>query len=111
MIEPGLRNELLAKTLVDPGVALVLLDVVIGYGAHADPAGLIAQTLNAARRAGAASLPAVIASITGTDADPQGYSRQRAKLEACGVHVAGSNAEAAGWAAGALSGPRRQAPG
>ena len=111
MIEPGLRNELLAKTLVDPGVALVLLDVVIGYGAHADPAGLIAQTLNAARRAGTPSLPAVIASITGTDADPQGYSRQRAKLEACGVHVAGSNAEAAGWAAGALSGPRRQTPG
>lgn len=105
MIEPGLRNELLARTLADPGVAVVLMDVVIGYGAHADPAGLISQTIEAARRPGKTALPGVIASITGTDEDPQGYSRQRARLAAAGVLVAGSNAEAAAWGAGVLSRP------
>ena len=97
MIDPELRNELLAKTLADPAVAVVLLDVVIGYGAHADPAGLIAQVVDAARARGGA-LPAVVASVTGTDGDPQGYARQVARLSAAGVLVAGSNAAAAALA-------------
>ncbi len=100
MIDPELRNDLLAQVLADPSVALVLLDLVIGYGAHEDPAGLVAQTVAAAPAGG----PMVIASITGTDADPQGYSRQAAKLAAAGVIVAGSNAQAAEIAAQALSG-------
>ena len=97
MIDPELRNELLAKTLADPAVAVVLLDVVIGYGAHADPAGLIAQVVDAARARGG-PLPAVVASVTGTDGDPQGYARQVARLSAAGVLVAGSNAAAAALA-------------
>ncbi|CAM9846112.1 unnamed protein product, partial [Phaeothamnion confervicola] len=95
MIDPELRNDLLAKTLADPGVAVVLLDVVIGYGAHADPAGLIAAVVEAAPE----SRPTVVASITGTDADPQGYARQASRLRAAGVLVAGSNAQAAALAA------------
>ncbi|MBS0338723.1 MAG: acyl-CoA synthetase FdrA [Proteobacteria bacterium] len=95
MIDPELRNELLAQTLADPAVAVVLLDVVIGYGAHADPAGLIAQVVESA----APDRPVVVASITGTDADPQGYARQAARLAACGVLVAASNAQAAALAA------------
>ena len=96
MIDPEARNELLAKTLADPEVAVVLLDVVIGYGAHADPAGLIASTLAGVAARG---LAPVIASITGTDGDPQGYTRQAALLAAAGVLVAGSNAQAAELAA------------
>ncbi len=108
MIDPELRNALLEKTLADPAVAVVLLDVVIGYGAHADPAGLIARSIEAARNAGSGfPLPAIVASITGTDADPQGYSRQAARLAAAGVHVAGSNAQAAAWCVAALSNPGR----
>ena len=94
MIDPELRNELLLKTLRDPAVAVVLIDVVIGYGAHADPAALVAQAVAAAPRGHAS----VIASITGTDADPQGYSRQAATLAAAGVLVAASNAHAAALA-------------
>jgi len=108
MIDPELRNDLLARTLADPAVAVVLLDVVIGYGAHADPAGLIAQVVESAARARPGSLPAlppvVIASITGTDADPQGYSRQAARLAGCGVLVAPSNARAAALAATVVGG-------
>src|SRR6185503_1965994 len=45
MIEPALRNEHLARALRDKAVGVVLLDLVIGYGAHADPAGLVAGIL------------------------------------------------------------------
>jgi len=99
MIDPELRNELLAKALADPAVAVVLVDMVIGFGAHADPAGLVARAVEAAP----AARPVVIASITGTDRDPQGYSRQAARLAAAGVLVAGSNAQAAALAAQSLS--------
>ena len=100
MIDPELRNDLLAQVLADPSVALVLLDLVIGFGAHEDPAGLVAQAVAAAP----AGRPIVIASITGTDADRQGYSRQAAKLATAGVIVAASNAQAAEIAAQVLSG-------
>lgn len=99
MIDPELRNEMLAKVLADPAVAVVLVDMVIGFGAHADPAGLFAKVVEAAP----AVRPVVIASITGTDGDPQGYSRQAARLAAVGVLVAGSNAQAAALAARSLS--------
>jgi FdrA protein len=97
MIEPELRNEHLAKALKDPKVGVILLDLVIGYGAHADPAGLIAPLL---KRTG----KLVIASVTGTEADPQVYSKQVRTLEAAGVVVADSNAAAARLAAVAVGG-------
>jgi FdrA protein len=99
MIDPELRNRMLGEALADRRVAVVLLDVVIGYGAHADPAGLVAAEMKRARRAGAL----VIASVTGTEDDPQVYSRQVARLREAGVMVAGSNAEAAAAAAASLA--------
>lgn len=95
MIDPELRMAELRRVLRARDTALVLLDVVIGYGAHADPAGLIADTLRAARGAH----PPVLASVTGTDADPQSYTRQVQTLRAAGVTVADSNAAAARLAA------------
>ncbi len=98
MIDPELRNDLLVKCLKDATVGVVLLDLVIGYGAHADPAGLVVEAM--ARVPGHRAR--VIASVTGTDADPQGYSEQASRLREAGVIVAGSNAEAAAIAAAAL---------
>lgn len=95
MIDPRLRDDPLARALRERDVAAVLLDVVIGTGAHPDPAGLIAQRV---RDAGRRAAP-VVASVTGTDADAQGYARQVATLRAAGVIVARSNAEAARVAA------------
>ena len=91
MIEPAVRTDVLEKTLQRADVAVVLLDVVLGYGAHADPAGAVARTLT---RSGS-SRPLIIASVCGTDADPQGYSEQVRKLEQAGVIVTTSNADAA----------------
>ncbi len=96
MIDPGLRDAHLARALRERDVAAVLLDVVIGTGAHPDPAGLIAQVV----RAAGTRAPQVVASVTGTDADPQGYARQVATLRAAGVTVTRSNAEAARIVAG-----------
>jgi FdrA protein len=101
MIEPELRNEHLEKALRDKNVGIVLLDVVIGYGAHADPAGLVAEILN-----GFDAKPLVIASVTGTENDPQVYSKQVATLRKAGVLVADSNAAAARLAARAVGGRR-----
>ena len=96
MIEPELRNEHIARALADPGVGVLLFDVVLGYGAHADPAGVLVKALQGATK------PA-IASVTGTEEDPQGWSRQVARLRSAGVHVAASNAYAAAVAAAAVS--------
>ena len=95
MIDPERRDAMLGEAVADPGVAVVLIDVVIGYGAHGDPAGLVAGVLDRTQRRRAL----VVASVTGTEADPQGYSRQVARLREAGVIVAGSNAEAAALAA------------
>jgi FdrA protein len=76
--------------LRDAAVAAILVDVVLGYGGHPDPAGVLLRNDMAAKP--------VIASITGTERDPQVYSRQAAALREAGVVVAASNAHAANLA-------------
>jgi FdrA protein len=95
ILEPELRNDHLRRTLAEPAVGTILIDMVIGYGAHADPAGVLASALGAP----GSNRPAVIASVTGTEQDPQVWSRQAAILRAAGVTVAASNAQAAQLAA------------
>jgi len=91
MIDPEIRNDRLATALADPLVGVILVDIVLGYGAHRDPAGVLARE-NLAQKT-------VIASVVGTEADPQVRSRQVAALAAAGVIVAPSNAKAAALAA------------
>jgi FdrA protein len=104
MIDNDLRIRRLLQEAHDPQTAVILLDVVLGYGAHPDPAGelgpAIRQAKEIARQAGR-ELP-VIASVTGTEQDPQCLSRQAAALEAAGVLVCPSNAEAARISASAI---------
>jgi FdrA protein len=91
MIDPAARSERLGRALGDPGVAAILLDVVLGFGAHPDPARDIAALVGRA----SPHRPHVVASVIGTEADPQVRSRQVALLRAAGVMVARSNAGAA----------------
>jgi FdrA protein len=91
MLDPSARNEMLRRALDDPGVAVVLLDVVIGCGAHADPAGHVAAVLAGVEP----TRIAVVASVTGTEADLQSRPRQIATLQGAGVQTAPSNAQAA----------------
>lgn len=96
MIEPELRNGHIERALRDKSVGVLLLDLVIGYGAHADPAGLLVGALKRKNS------KVVIASVTGTEEDPQVYSRQVKTLRNAGVVVADSNAHAARLAAAAV---------
>ena len=95
MIDPSVRSPALHEAILSNETAAILLDVVIGYGSHADPAGHIVTVL---KNTPASQRPAIIASVTGTDADPQIRSAQISKLVDEGVHVARSNAQAARWA-------------
>ncbi len=95
MIDTRLRIERIADEAADREVAVLLLDVVLGDGAHPDPGGALAPALKTAVKRGLA----VVASVCGTDADPQLRSRQVKQLEAAGVRVAASNAQAARLAA------------
>lgn len=97
MIDPRIRTEHLLEAGRDAATAVILLDVVIGYGSHEDPAGVVAEAVQTLRQEG--RQVAVVASVCGTEGDPQGYTAQRRKLEEAGVYVASSNAEAAVWAA------------
>ncbi len=97
MIDPAARAERIAKEGADPATAVILIDVVLGYGSHADPAGACVDAIRAAKASAKARggyLP-VIASVTGTAGDPQGYASQVALLEAEGVIVMPSNYRAA----------------
>ena len=101
MIDPRLRNEHLRAAGADPSTAVVLLDVVLGYGAHADPAGELVGAIQGARDTARdeGRVFAVVASVCGTPGDPQGSATQEARLAAAGVIVAASNARAARIAA------------
>lgn len=100
MIEPSVRDQPMREALADPAVGVVLIDVVLGFGGHMDPAGHLASLLRG--RAGAG--PLVIGSVTGVEDDPQGLSAQTRKLQEAGVIVAPSNADAAMLALRAISG-------
>jgi len=97
MIDPRLRNEMVVATGDDPTVAVLLIDVVIGYGAHDDPAGAIAPAIEAARGRAAADGRhlTIVGSVCGTEADPQRRSAQEERLAAAGALLAASNARAA----------------
>jgi succinyl-CoA synthetase alpha subunit len=101
MIDPRLRNEHLAAAAADPSTAVILLDVVLGFGANDDPAGALAAAIGAAREEAARDGRrfAVVASVCGTSRDPQDLDAQEARLAEAGVILAPSNAQAAVLAA------------
>jgi FdrA protein len=101
MIDPSLRNERIERDAADPETAVLLVDLVLGYGSAADPASRLLEVLGLARGAARAAGRhlSVIAHVCGTDADPQDRRDTCARLQSAGALLAGSNAEAARWAA------------
>jgi FdrA protein len=97
MIDPSLRIEHLAAAARDPAVSVLLLDVVLGYGAHPDPAAELAPVIAACDRH-------VIVALVGATGDPQDLAGQRKRLEAAGAVVTRGNANAARLAKEASSG-------
>jgi succinyl-CoA synthetase alpha subunit len=89
MIDYSLRNSRILHEAADPEVAVILLDVILGYGANPDPAGELFEVIRKASKT-----VTVICSITGTDQDPQNRAETGKQLEAAGAIVMPSNAAA-----------------
>ncbi len=92
MIDQSLRLNALSSAVTDSATGAVLLDVVLGYGAHPDPVAELAPVVTGARTP-------VVVSLCGTRRDPQGRERQAEALRAAGAEVYLSNAAAAHRAA------------
>ena len=108
MIDAEARIEMLHEHAGDPRVAAIILDVVLGYGANPDPAGILAPHCEAVMADGG---PQVVAYVLGTEQDPQGFTAQRARLVRAGCIVTETAAQASRVAAAiargdpALAGP------
>jgi FdrA protein len=85
IIDPTLRNAAVARAAAELTAGVVLVDVILGDGAHPDPAGALAAAVQQARR----RRPAleVVTHVVGTDEDPQGLADQEAKLKKAGARV------------------------
>jgi len=104
MIDVSARDARVREAGASSEVAVILLDLVLGRAAHPDPARSLAAAIGDARAAAARDERALlaIASVVGTEGDPQGLAGQAASLEAAGVVVLPSSAQAARAAALAL---------
>lgn len=96
MLDTRLRVARIKEEAKNPEVAVLLLDLVLGYGVHEDPAGEIAPAVREAKKMAAQDgrYLSVIASICGTDKDPQNIEEQEEKLKDAGIIVMPSNAQA-----------------
>lgn len=102
MIDPTVRNQRIIAEAKDPQTAVIMLDLVLGYNAHPDPAGAALEAIDRARQAAGGRHLAFVVSVCGTDNDPQNRREQVEKLTQNNVHVLPSNAEAALFAKAVL---------
>jgi FdrA protein len=102
MIDPTIRKLRLVEEARDPEVAVIMMDIMLGYGSHMDPAGAMLSAIADAKDVAGSDgrkLP-MLAHVCGTEQDPQPLSEQVTKLQNVGVHVFATNAQMA--IAGAL---------
>ena len=97
MIDNDLRIRRMLQEAADPETAVIIMDVVIGYGAHPDPAAELGDAVVRAREIAEKEGRKLhlIASVTGTEQDPQGLTHTINTLKRAGVIVCDSNAAAA----------------
>lgn len=97
VMDPSILNDRMMREGTDPETAVILFDMLLGYGAHEDPVGCIEDTLMKIRKQAAEEnrYVSMVAAITGTQLDPQDLYSQKKRLEALGVKVMESTAKAA----------------
>jgi FdrA protein len=101
MIDQTMRIDRLLKEAADPSVRVILVDVVIGWGAHVDPASELAKAIIQAKKISAKEKRnlAIIGFVCGTELDPQVLAKQEAILRSAGMVLASNSANAAWLAA------------
>jgi FdrA protein len=102
IIDLGLRLEWLREEMANPEVKVLLLDLVLGYGANRDPGTELAGAIKECGRGLADGGPLVFVHVCGTDEDPQNANCQQALLYGAGVFLFPTNAQAARAALAAL---------
>jgi FdrA protein len=97
IIDPSLRLKRLQEEASDPSVGVILLDMVLGYCSHPDPASVYAPAIRDALARAEQSGRALhcVISLCGTDGDPQRLSLQARTFHDAGAEVYTSNAGAA----------------
>ena len=97
MIDPALRNSRIVEEAGDPETAVIMLDLVLGYNAHPDPAGSALEAIKKAKEIAGREGRNIcfVTSVLGTDEDIQKRSDQVKKLQDENVLVFPSNADAA----------------
>jgi FdrA protein len=96
MMDNTLRIRRLEQEAEDPSVAVIVLDVVLGHGAHPDPASELGPAIAAAAAiaSDAGRHLHIVTVLVGTDEDPQGLQAQQEQLESAGAQVVTSHAVA-----------------
>ena len=105
MIDPSQKDARIRDEIADPTTAVVLFDVVLGYGSADDPTAELISIIGSskAKARAAGRNVAFIGYVCGTDLDPQDRAKAVAGLKSAGVLVASSNAEAAVWSAALIA--------
>jgi succinyl-CoA synthetase alpha subunit len=96
MIDFSTRNKRIIQEAKDKETAVILMDLVLGYGANLNPIPEIIPVINKAKQLAQEEnrkIP-VVCSVTGTDEDPQNRKHVVEALKKAGVIVCGSNAKA-----------------
>lgn len=107
MIDPTLRRLRFVQEARELDVAVIMLDIVLGYGSSADPGGVLVGVISDATKVDGTQRrgPTVMAHVCGTDADPQSLKEQSKKLSEAGTTLFSSNALMAAEAASIIGGP------
>ena len=95
IIDTGLRGQCLEEDMRDPTCRVIMMDIVLGFGADPDPASKFAAIINRVRKDLPDGGPIIVCSVCGTDADPQSCAQQEKTLEDAGCFVFPTNAQAA----------------
>jgi FdrA protein len=96
MIDPDTRIKFFEKAAQDEKTAIILFDVVLGYGTHDDMAAALIQGIEKIQKATKENGRNIyfVGTVCGTEQDPQNYQEQRRKLENAGVILRDSNNQA-----------------
>ena len=90
MIDNDLRIRRMRQEAADPEVGMILLDVVLGEGSHADPASELVPVIKEV----CDKKIEIVAIVIGTDEDPQNLESQVERLKEAGAIVFRTAAEA-----------------
>lgn len=94
MIDPTLRNQRILQEGLDPETAVILFDIVLGYGANRNPITELLDIITQIQLKNA-NPPYFIAHICGTEQDIQDKKQLKKQLQNRGVIIAKHNADAA----------------